>query len=50
MIAGLEEESNVVVAFIDENLSREEAVALEPAILAVPQCGQRPVRHPRGGR
>ena len=36
MIAGLEEESNVVVAFIDENLSREEAVALEPAILAVP--------------
>ncbi len=36
MIAGLEDESNVVVAFIDENLSREEAVALEPAILAVP--------------
>lgn len=36
MIAGLEEESNVVVAFIDENLSREEAIALEPAILAVP--------------
>lgn len=36
MIAGLEEESNVVVAFIDENLSREEAVALELAILAVP--------------
>ena len=36
MIAGLEDESNVVVAFIDENLSREETVALEPAILAVP--------------
>ncbi len=36
MIAGLEDESNVVVAFIDENLSREEAVALEPVIMAVP--------------
>ena len=36
MIAGLEDESNVVVAFIDENLSREEAIALEPSILAVP--------------
>ena len=36
MIAGLEDESNVVVAFIDENLSREEAVAVEPVIMAVP--------------
>lgn len=36
MIAGLEDESNVVVAFIDENLSREEAVALEPVIMALP--------------
>ena len=36
MIAGLEDESNVVVAFIDENLSREEAAALEPVIMAVP--------------
>lgn len=36
MISGLEDESNVVVAFIDENLSREEAIALEDSILAVP--------------
>ena len=36
MIAGLEEESNVVVAFIDENLTEEEARAVEPLIEAVP--------------
>ena len=35
LIAGLEEESNVIVAFVDENLSQEEAEALETTILAV---------------